>query len=176
MQIIDNPREADPSADIICILSVATTAKGFIGRFFVDYDVLIGNEWMEGRIQIPLAFIDPRAPDLRYVTYPELRPRTADKMIITFQSAVFRASLQSLASGRFKANKLFFNRVVFQLLQTDKNLFNYYNTTHAFRDPQSIRLDEPLFSNISGGFGIVGAYTLDSLVHLLPENFSYNNK
>ncbi len=38
------------------------------------------------------------------------------------------------------------------------------------------RLDEPLFSNVSGGFGIFGAYTLDSLVHLLPENFRYNNK
>lgn len=30
--------------------------------------------------------------------------------------------------------KLIFNRMVFQFLQADKNLFDYFNTRHAFRD------------------------------------------
>lgn len=174
--ILDNPGGYEENADIICNALLSTAAKGYVGRLFVDYDVLIETEWTEGRSEIPLAFIDPKVPDLKYVSYPQLTSRTANRMVVSFKNNVYKAVLRSLASGKSKSNKLIFNRVVFQLLQADKNLFNYYNTTHAFRDVQSIRLDEPLFSNVSGGFGVVGAYTLDSLVHLLPEDFIYNNK
>jgi hypothetical protein len=174
--ILDNPRGYEENADIICNALLSSAAKGYVGRLFADYEVLIGTEWIEGRVEIPLAFIDPKVPDLKYVTYPQLKSRTADRMVVSFKNNVYKATLQSLASGRYKSNKLIFNRAVFQFLQADKNLFNYYNTTHAFRDAQSIRLDEPLFSNVSGGFGVVGAYTLDSLVHILPEDFLYNNK
>jgi hypothetical protein len=174
--ILDNPRGYEENADIICNALLSAGAKGYIGRLFADYDVLIGTEWIEGRVEIPIAFIDPKVPDVKYVTYPQLTSRTAGQMVVSFKNGVYKATLQSLASGRYKSNKLIFKWVVFQFLQTDRNLFNYYSTTHAFRDVQSIRLDEPLFTNVSGGFGVVGAYTLDSLVHLLPEDFNYNNK
>lgn len=174
--VLDNPRGYEGNTNIVCNALLSTAAKGYIGRLFVDYDVLIGTGWIEGRLEIPLGFIDPKVPDLKYVKYPQLTSRTADRIAVIFENSVYNAVLQSLASGRYESNKLIFNRVVFQLLQADKNLFNYYNTTHAFRDAQSIRLDAPLFSNVSGGLGLVGAYTLDSLVHLLPENFIYNNR
>lgn len=174
--VLDYPRGYEDNADIICNALLSTATKGYVGRLFADYEVLIGTEWVEGRVEIPMGFIDPKVPDLKYVKYPQLTSRTASQMVISFKNGVYKAVLQSLTSGRYKSNKLIFKWVVFQFLQTEKNLFNYYNTTHAFRDAQSIRLDEPLFSNVSGGFGVVGAYTLDSLVHLLPEDFSYNNK
>jgi hypothetical protein len=174
--ILDNPDGKEENADIICNAQVSAAARGYIGRLFVDYEVLVDAQWIEGRSEIPLSFADPKVPDLNHVIYPQLTSRSGDRMLVSFKNGVYRAVLQSLASGRYKSNKLIFDRIVFQYLQADKNLFNYYNTTHAFRDVQSIRLDEPLFSNVSGGFGVVGAYTLDSLIHLLPENFSYNNK
>jgi len=174
--ILDNPGGYDESADIICNALLSTGTKGYIGRLFVDYDVLIGTEWIEGRAEIPLSFVDPKVRDLKYVLYPQMTTRNADRMVVSFKNSVYKAVCASVASGHFKSNKLVFNRVVFQLLQADKNLFNYYSTTHAFRDVASTRLDEPLFSNVSGGTGVLGAYTLDSLVHLLPEGFLYNNK
>ncbi|HTY35504.1 MAG TPA: DUF4249 family protein, partial [Bacteroidota bacterium] len=172
----DNPGAYPDDVDLLCNALLGANSKGFVGRLFVDYDVLIGTEWTEGRIEVPLAFADPKVPDLNFVTYPQFTSRTADRMVLSFKNGVYKSVLTSLASGKYKSNKLIFNRVVFQLLQADKNLFDYYNTTHAFRDAASTRLDEPLFSNVSGGSGIVGAYTLDSLVHLLPENFPYNNR
>jgi hypothetical protein len=63
---------------------------------------------------------------------------------------------------------------VYQLLQIDKNLYSYYLTTHSYNDPHSTRLDEPFFSDVVGGVGLVGAYTLDSLMHILPENFAFD--
>jgi hypothetical protein len=48
-------------------------------------------------------------------------------------------------------------------------------TTHTYGDPHSIRLDEPVYSGVTGGVGVMGAYTLDSLVHILPENFAYDH-
>ena len=174
--LLDNPGGYEDNADIIYNGLLSSVTKGYIGRLFVDYEVLIGNEWTEGRVEVPMAFDDPKIPNLDFVGYPQLMSRTADRMIVSFKNGVYKAILNSVASGRYKSNKLVFDRVVFQFLQTDKNLFNYYNTTHAFRDAGSTRLDEPLFSNVSGGSGIVGAYTLDSLVHILPETFPYNNK
>jgi hypothetical protein len=77
---------------------------------------------------------------------------------------------------RYKSNKLIFNRVVFQVLQTDKNPFDYFNVGDAYRDAQSMRLVDPMFSNVAGGVGLVGANALDSLVHLLPEDFMYERR
>lgn len=53
-----------------------------------------------------------------------------------------------------------------------EHLFHYYSSTHADQDPHSIRLDQPLVSTLSGALGMVGAYSLDSLVTLLPERCS----
>ncbi len=75
-----------------------------------------------------------------------------------------------IAYAKYGSTKIVFNRVVFQLLQVDQNLYGYYLTTHAYADPHSTRLDEPVFSGVAGGVGLIGAYTLDSLVHILPEN------
>ena len=61
-------------------------------------------------------------------------------------------------------------------MQVERNLYAYFRVAHAYNDPHSTRLDEPLFSNAVGGVGGIGAYTVDSLVHILPENFVENRR
>jgi hypothetical protein len=72
---------------------------------------------------------------------------------------------------QYKSTRLIFKWATLVLLQADENLYDYYSVVHASRDPFSIRLDEPMISTVSGGLGLVGAYSLDSLVNILPENF-----
>ena len=88
---------------------------------------------------------------------------------------MYSRTLTEVAYIKYGSTKIVFNRVVVQLLQVDRNLYGYYMTTHTYGDPHSIRLDEPVFSGVSGGVGVIGSYTLDSLVHILPENFSYDH-
>ena len=175
--VLDNPDGRDGNAEMLFNAVLSSSARGYVGRLYVDYDVLIGSDWVSGRTEIPLAFVDPKVPNLKYVTYPQMAARTSTGFIaLAFKNSVYAATLNSISFDRYKSNKLIFNRVVFQILQADKNLFNYFNVAHAYRDAQSVRLDEPMFSNVAGGAGLVGAYALDSLVHLLPEDFAYNKK
>lgn len=45
----------------------------------------------------------------------------------------------------------------FNLVSFERNLANYYSSTNGFLDSYSIRLDQEVYSNVSGGLGIFGA-------------------
>ncbi len=175
--LLDRPDDFDDEATISFTIVLSSSARGYRGRMFADYDVLKGTEWVQERAEVPLSFYGPLSKDLRYATYPELTVRPSrNQTSVVFGKPLYKAVLTHIADEKYKSHKLIFKWVVFQFMQVDKNLFNYYNTVHYYRDPHSMRLDEPAFSNVSNGYGLVGAYTLDSLVHLLPENFSSNNR
>jgi hypothetical protein len=70
--------------------------------------------------------------------------------------------------------KLIFNRIVFRFLQVDQHWYDYYGTVREIQDPFSIRLDEPDFTNLSNGYGLFGACAVDSIQHLYPDEFPYN--
>ncbi|MCX6135264.1 MAG: DUF4249 family protein [Ignavibacteriales bacterium] len=175
--ILDSPGSFNSNEEMVFNVVLSTITRGFVGRLFLDYEVLEGSEWASKRTEVPLIALDPKFTSLKYVTYPQMIARTSTGFAAQiFRNYLYTATLSSISYDRYKSNKIIFNRVVFQVLQADKNLFNYFNVAHAYRDAQSIRLDEPMFSNVTGGTGLVGAYALDSLVHLLPEDFVYNKR
>jgi hypothetical protein len=174
--VLDKPLDYATNAPIGCTILLSSLARGYLGHLYVYFDVLEGSEWNEGRVEIPLRFMSPQLKSLEHAVYPQLTGRPSrNQASLIFNNELYRAALSSIADSRFRGKKLIYKWAVFQLTQMEKNLFNYYNTVHSFRDAHTIRLDEPVYSNISGGYGLVGAYTLDSLVHVLPENFSFNN-
>jgi hypothetical protein len=84
--------------------------------------------------------------------------------------------IKQLTTVRYASNKIIYKWVVFDVLQADQNLYDYYASVQEYRDPRSIRLDEPMYSRVNGGLGFAGAYTLDSLLYVLPENFPGNRQ
>ena len=44
--VLDNPGGHEDNADILCNALLSTSAKGYLGRLFVDYEALIGTEWI----------------------------------------------------------------------------------------------------------------------------------
>lgn len=177
MGVLDNPASYIADASIPCYAVLSSLAKGYIGRLYVDYDVLVGSEWQEGRAEIPLRYLNSQLKVLQDAVFPQLTSRpTQNQVTAFFKNDLYRAVLSYTANDRFKGKRIIFKRAVFHVTQVDGNLFSYYNLAHAYLDARSMRLDEPMYSNISGGYGLVGAYTLDSLVHSLPENFSYNSR
>ena len=174
--ILDRPGAYTPDNPISFYVVLSTAAKGYYARLFVDYDVLMGSEWVEGRVEVPLSFLAEGIQDLTRAIYPQLTRASSTRLTTVFKNALYRAALNEVANIRYKSHRLIFNRVVLTFLQVDQNLFNYYYIVHAYRDAASMRLDEPMYSNIAGGTGLFGVYTLDSLVHLLPEDFGYNNR
>jgi hypothetical protein len=129
------------------------------------------------RTEIPLDYTYSGLPDFNFLSYGTLTPVPSNnRAVAVYRNKLYTKMLATLAYHKYFDTKIIFNRVVFQLLQIDPHLYDYYIMTHAYNDPHSTRLDEPAYSNILNGEGVVGAYTIDSLVHLLPERFVFNTQ
>lgn len=175
--VLENPgsHQNDEAIPFEALLSDVT--KGYIGRLFIDYSVLKGNGWVDGRIEVPIAYKYFDIHDFKYVVNAQLTRRPTTHLVsLAYTNQMYNAALIEVAYSRFPASKLVFSRIVYQFLQAEQNLYDYYQVAHSFNDPYSTRLDEPIYSNIDGGVGVVGAYTLDSLVYPLPPYFVYNRQ
>lgn len=176
MSVMDRPEGFLKNVDIAFPVILGKGTSGYRVRLYVDYDVLKGSEWVEERVEIPTAFALPENNDLSQVLYPIFARTPENRRAMAIHGLdVYSRTLVEIAYVKHGSTKIIFNRVVVQLVQLDQNLYGYYISTHARHDPHSIRLDEPAFFAVAGGVGVIGAYTLDSLVHILPENFPFDH-
>ncbi len=170
-QIIDHPERYAQSVPIVFIVQLSSLTKGYVGRFLLYYDVLKGSEWVEERIEVPISSADSSSYSLDFPRYPDLTvaPNTS-QLGLLYRNGYYKGIINKLNS-RYSNMRIIFKWATIVVLQTDKNLYDYYSVSHASRDPFSIRLDEPMVSQVTGGLGMIGAYSVDSTVNLLPENF-----
>ena len=122
-------------------------------------------------MEIPMSSMDSAPYTLEHPVYPGMTAAPASAQTgITYRNGYFKGVVNQL-NYRYQSTPLFFKWIAIVVLQADENVYKYYVTAHPNNDPWSFRLDEPTPSTISGGLGVVGAYTLDSLVYLLPDDF-----
>ena len=171
LQIIDRPDRSIQDARIVFVVQLSKFTKGYLPRFYLYYDVLKGNEWVEERAEIPVTSADSSSYSLTIPQYPKMTaaPNTSQVGLI-YLNGYYKAIINTL-NTKYEPTRLIFKWATVVILQADQNLFKYYSGAHGAEDPYSIRLDEPLVSTVEGGLGMVGAYSLDSLVNILPENF-----
>jgi hypothetical protein len=150
-------------------------AKGYVCRMFVYYDVLKGGQWLEERAEIPVSSISGgfTLVDARYPTLT-VRPTTGD-LTVFFRNGYYMAVVNHVSDYKYPRENLIYKWVVLTFLQVDTNLYEYYNAVHQYRDPLTVRLDEPIYSTVRGGVGLVGSYSLDSLTYVLPGDFYGNH-
>jgi hypothetical protein len=170
--MLDNPDSGDPNNIIYITALVTSRTKGYLTQLFLDYLVLKGAEWQDERIEIPMTVLIDTL-NVWVPSYPVMRRLIVSPTSTAYEvKAYVKALLHVL--NQHPNQKIIFERVVARVLQCEQALYDYYNTVNGFRDPISVRLDEPEYSNLSGAKGVFGGYALDSLVHLLPENFGFN--
>ena len=176
-EVLNSPGSHQPGDAIPCYVLLSDIAKGYIARLFVDYSVYLGGQWVDQRAEVPVAFIYSGTKDFRWVTYAQLMRRpTTHEFIQAYRNDIYAGTLINVSFDKYPTNKLVFKRIVYQFLQVEENLYNYYLLAHQFNDPRTLRLDQPDFTNVMGGVGVIGAYTLDSLTHTLPDVFVYNRR
>ena len=175
MAVLDRPGNYEKNISILLTMTLGYGAQGYRARLYVDYEVLKDGEWVEERVEVPTSFASSGSSDFAYVLYPKLNRRTEGYRVVgNHNNGVYSRTLVEIAYTKYRSARIVFNRVVVQLLQVDQNLYNYYLSTHSYSDPHTTRLDEPSFAGVTGGVGLIGAYALDSLVHILPENFAFD--
>jgi len=166
-----------PGGDTLIVLggTISPNATGYAGQMLIEYTAISGSQTVEYRIEVPISVEDP---DFQTAVYPTLQrvtevPIGVPYLFVTFKKAAYAAVLRKVYEAP-KYTKLTFKRLIFRFLQAEQHFFDYYNVVRHPQDPLSIRLDEPDVTNLSNGFGVFGACTVDSLVHAFPDNFSYN--
>jgi hypothetical protein len=177
--ILQNPISHGPRELVQFSAQLSSLAKGYIARLYLYYDVLKGSEWVEERIELPLGTwkTDPNNFGLDMLYYPQMTASPATGLIgANFTNGFLQSIIKQLTTVQYLNNKIVYKWAVFAVLQADQNLFDYYTSIQEYRDPRSIRLDEPTYSKVNGGLGFAGAYTLDSLLVVLPENFPGNRQ
>jgi hypothetical protein len=157
-------------------VDLSGTAGGFVGHLYIYYDVLKGPSWVEERVEIPVSTMDP---DTSYSVdrpeYAQLAPLPLSRRVeMQFKVGYLATIIKHLTKVQYVDTHLIYKWIVLTVLQTDRNLFGYYKSIRGYQDPLSIRLDQPLYTKIDGGVGMVGGYSLDSLTFVLPESFSGN--
>jgi hypothetical protein len=143
-------------------IELSAIAKGYIARLFIDFDVPNGAEWQRIRIEMPssvgdstYSLLSPRYPGLSECT-------TSDAFLIGWKLGYLKSIFKDVGQ---RYTSVSYRQVVLEVLQVEANLYSYCLASRVDRDPRSIRLDQPLYPRISGGsYGVVGGYTLDSLV------------
>ena len=111
--------------------------------------------------EVPLDYSS--ANGIETPVYPGLSPAAGIEYVRT---NIDKAMLK-VSNGNIKSNYRFL-RIDLELLIFDQFLAGYISATNGFLDNLSIRLDEPNYTNISGGLGIFGAY----LYNVLQISFS----
>ncbi len=174
--ILDHPgKYSDYPVEIIANISYLT--RGYLVRIFLEYEYLDGPTKVIERREAPISVLTwgSGAGSITIPTYPILTRRssapsatTPNTELVFFENAAYQYAVSSVRS-QFGNNSLHFRNAIVTLTQAEQNFYNYFKITNAFEDPQSIRTDQPDYTNISGGVGVFGGRTLDSLVVPVPD-------
>lgn len=150
-------------------------AKASLVQLLVEYEFNNVGVWVPGRTEVPLRLSATVGGDLTQQVYPDLirRQPPSDGGDWVYQYTAFESEAYAWAlsqiRNRYLDNGLKFRRAVVRVIQLDEHLYNYYSIANGFRDPHTIRVDEPDYTNVVGGYGIFGAAVTDSIVIALPE-------
>jgi hypothetical protein len=149
---------------------LSSEARGYIVRLFVDYEIIPGQF---RRIEVPMRVDWTTGTPVP--VYPGVRrgvTESSPSLSITHQITrdAYSYALYQAEQG-YSAAELRFKQAVIVLYSIDKNLYSYYNIVNGFQDPSSIRTDQPDFTNIQGGVGVFGAYSIDSVTVDLEDKW-----
>ena len=165
------------------LISVYTTlsdlAGGYVVRMLLQYTISDGLTTFEELREVPIEYRTEVAPDgtvslnLNKPVFPTLRRVQSIAITTQFGSFQYVNTLQDVQK-QYLGKSITFERAIFLVMQADPNFFKYYSVTNGFQDSVSIRLDQPLYSNISGGTGLFGGYMVDTLSFQYDALFPYN--
>ncbi len=166
-------------------ISISDVTKGFLLRFFLDYDYYVANVgWREAHLEIPLSLSSATNINDFQAIYPHLITRTSDPLIriiqpgkepkesASFFNSVYRKMIK-LVRAAHHPDDLRMKRVIFQLIQTEPQLYNYYSVVSGFQDASSSRIDKPDYTNMNGALGLFGGYTQDTISVSVPDTLGY---
>jgi hypothetical protein len=151
------------------VASISQFTRGILLRAYLEYEVLMDGVWITKRVEVPRTVLKlgdgsekPLYPGLRRRSTPEHEIPSSTRESEVFPGVAFVYAKSEILESHPGSQVKFLN-AVFQLVQVEPNLYNYFNIVNGFGDEHSIRLDEPDYTNIQTGLGVFGAFSEQSL-------------
>jgi len=164
---------ANPNQQIININWDEYTKETFFeSKLFIIYYLQIGGKWTMFKKQVPISYIE--SGDTSVPFYFSFSNKN---FYITQISAIDR-SMEELSGDDPDKSKYLVHKMSLEVTVFDEDLSAYLITTTSKPDEFSISQYETNFSNVTGGYGIVGTYkTTDWKINLESEyirSFGYS--
>jgi len=129
----------------------------YFPKMVLSYQVINGTSTVNKSVEIPLRVIDQGGKNV--AVYPSF----TRNLSLEYDFAALEWALVSISDGDPEKGRYTIGMLTFTLVEYDVHLSNYYASSHGYLDEYSIRVDETVYSNVSGGIGIVGAYFTNRL-------------
>jgi hypothetical protein len=166
---LQSPSSYNPRSRFSLRTTLSPFAKGSLCQLFIDYQVFQDSIWKDGRVEVPYEIIADTL-GVWAASYPKLTRVFGNATSVSFKYWTYTRMLYKIYE-QFEGKKVVITRAVLRVLQCEQSYYDYFNTVNGFKDGLSIRVDQPEYTNINGGVGLFGAYTVDSLVYSLPTDW-----
>lgn len=83
-------------------------------------------------------------------------PLLKDIKEFSFDTLSVRKTIEEISTGDSNKENYIIDKMVFRLFAVDKDLATYYSSNRTFNEEFSVRVVQPNYSNIDGGFGLFG--------------------
>ena len=163
--------------DLQVSIKLSNLVDAFLVRLYVEYNVHNPQTdlWISYRTEVPLKAVEiSKVLGVYEYSFPELTRRQTPKNTgfsssntdgFSFQVGAYQSVIYRIVS---QVDRSDFKKVVCYLVQADEQLYRYYEEANRFNDKNSIRLDQPNYTNIQGGIGLFASMGVDSVVYPLP--------
>jgi hypothetical protein len=124
----------------------------FFPRLRLLYRTAQGEIEQDGSVLVPSHFVS--GTDGSLPAYPSY---TTQKFC-TFEFPMFDWAMAQISADDPNKNRYSVHKALFEVIEYDTPLSKYYSSVNGSLDQFSIRVDQMVYSNISGGIGIFGSY------------------
>lgn len=136
----------------------------FSPKLFINYHIKKGNENIYKRIEVASYYYQKADEEISF--YPELAPRIQ----YFYYIANIEKTLKKLATLEPEGSQISIKDLTVEVLETSEPLAFYYAITKTFYDGFTVQLNQPEYTNIEGGNGLLGYKYLSKLnVGFAPE-------
>ncbi len=154
---------------IFAYVGIVAITRGYLLRAFLEFDRVENSQLVVRRAEVPILYqpitSDPVLPRVQRRVTPEGKRGLESTPQTLFQVQAFLKTADMVHADYPNST---IRRAIFVLNQIDPNFYTYYSIVNGFEDEYSIRIDEPGFTNIVGGEGVFGGFTVEELAYVLP--------
>jgi len=133
-------------------------------RIFVEYERPVANPGIILTEEVPVEITDYQDCTTYTAVYPRVRRQEfgSSRELWRFKLENYRRTLIKILTEN--ATAIDFKRIFVEFVQADEHVYKYFSVVNGFQDPFSIRVDQPNYTNIQGGFGVFGSFVSDTTI------------